>query len=327
LRIQKYLGIFLTLAILWGSASILRAQSSSAAAKTPAEGGKPEKFPDVDLMAGSMPRYAAITVDAWTKETAYILFDGNTDKGYNRLYFWVPGHIKYNRPVKKNDTGDKAFAPFDFFSTGDGQQAVIEWELKWGLRSYGPHKWFDYLRGVWVEVDAEVTKSPYFLYRCNYARARGTVRSRSTSAFPLSLGIDGEFTVSDSWEDLPPAIAPWERMHFYMARQQVVEGKKGRLHFMGKLQHWAVHRWWDVVIRAFPVDTAISLSINPYLDPPVYSNNITVAEAFETGVDVELPYGWYEYKWDFKCDGVNVIPRKDHHIVLTPQPFCADVHR
>lgn len=317
-HIQVGLGCLFALAAVWFATTARAADAD--------ETGKPEGFPDVDLLGGSIPRYTAVVVDAWTKDVGYLMFDGNVEEGYPRVYIWVPGDMDYRRPVMKRVVGENEFSPFEFFSTGDGKQAVIEWQAKWGIRTHGSYDRLDYKTGKMVHVERETTRTPAFFYRCNYMRAKGTVRTHTTKDFTLNIGIDGEFRTSESWEDLPEAIAPWEQLRFYMIRQQTPEEKRGKVLFRGRLQFWSINQWRDIVIRAFPEDAGATLSIRPYMEPPVYSNSFGVKEAFDTGVEVELPYGWYEYNWDFKCDGVNVTPRKDFHVVLTPQPFSATVH-
>lgn len=270
----------------------------------------PEEFPEVALSAGSKPRYTALALDEEIDQVAYVLFDGNVTDGYRKIYVWIPGDPKYKNPVAIRTTAEgNNFPPFERTQSvkdKDKDKASISWRLAWRTRrSGGKRTRVDYATGKTTTTTSKVVTYAVFPFTVDYAYGRHTGLARGSSKAPLDISIHGELRVSDTWEELPKALAPWKKVYFNMTRTAQYEKEKGRLLFKGRLLH-SHHR--PCTVRSLPEDTEIILSINPYLEAPVYSNMLSVAEAFADGVGVELPYGWYRYRWSFKCNGLKVSP-------------------
>ena len=71
---------------------------------------KPKEYPEVELQEDSKPRYAAIALDSWNEGRAYLLFDGNKDKGYPRMYVWIPETRKKARSCGLSRSGCTSMA-------------------------------------------------------------------------------------------------------------------------------------------------------------------------------------------------------------------------
>lgn len=252
---------------------------------------KPKEFPKVDLAGGSKPRYAAIAMDETQSKVAYILFDGNINSkdGY-KIYVWIPDDLKYKNPVAMRAIDGNKFSPLSIGGPILKKDvASISWQLRWETRC-SPDTDVDYVTGKTTKL--KVVTYPVFGFSIDYLRGQGRAA--------VDITIHGEMSTSDTWEKLPNVLAPWDHVNFMMTFQPVYKKEKGRIQFKGNLYYG----YWGCTVRSLPDDSEIMLTVSPYMEPPIYSNTLSVAEAFGTGVDVEVPYGWYNFTWSFTCDNL-----------------------
>jgi len=134
---------------------------------------------------------------------------------------------------------------------------------------------------------------------------------------PLDITIPGRLSVSTTWEKLPGALMPWRDLRFWMDVAPSHKRGQGIIKFRGHLRYHS-HGWQTCRVRSLPEGSGVQLSIRPYMDPPVYSNLLTVAQVFEKPFPVELPYGWYNFRWGITCSGLTVRSHMDY----IPNPFA-----
>lgn len=300
-----------------------------------AQEAKPEEveaFPEVELSEASSPRYGVIPIDVWhPARVAYLLFDGNVNEGYKRMYVWIPGDRKYGRPVAMNANSDNQFRSLEFESRNEisgrgGMQALVKYNFSYRRRTHsGLHRYFDYAKGEWVERGSgKVTHSPRFDFLCDFMVAPRTGAAMTSGRAALDLGIYGSLGSSTTWEELPKVSRPWEELRIYMTRIATREGRRAVVRFQARLQYHSVDGWRNVDVRSLAEETEISLVIRPYMEEPVFEGVLSFEEAFGEGKPVDLPFGWYEYEWDMSSPGIKVLPRRDEHVTLVPQPLGPD---
>lgn len=282
-----------------------------AAAALQAAPERPKAFPKVPLLPDSAPRLSAVMVDVQTNQIAYVMFDGNVKTGYERLYFWIPGESKYDPPASYRVQEQNKFQPIKFSERTRDGEVSIAWTFGWGRRG-GKYTHFNYLTGQTVTGESEVY--PVFTFLCDYV---SEPRSGSTkpSESKVDLGIYGEMNAA-AWTNLPAPYQPWNQLNYYMAMKPFPEKEQGRVHFIGRLNYGN----WQTQVRAVPSGTRIGLVVSEYMGKPVYSNSLTSAEAFTTGIEAILPYGWYDLAWDMDVPGLKIRPRLDVHVRLNPYP-------
>jgi hypothetical protein len=277
----------------------------------PAVPERPKSFPKVDLASGSIPYYCPIMLDVETNQIGYVMFDGNVSNGYDRLYFWVPDDMNYRTPkVYKLNPETKRFGPIKFRPKHDKDDIDIEWSFTWNRQ--GAYETMDYITGQMRKHGAATY--PRFWFSCDYANKPRTAGSRTDAR--VDITIPGEVYAS-VWTNMPVALQPWHTLNYYMTVKLLRE-KDGTLgHFEGRL-NYGDHR---CVVRTMPRETVCTLVVAPYMGKPVYSNDLTWAEALTTGVNLKLDYGWYDMNWNIVCHGLRVYPRLDPYVRANPFPI------
>lgn len=312
-RFTGWTGKLVALCLLMGFADVATAE-------------KPDAFPAVDLIAGSEPVYATIAIDPWDDERlAYLLFDGNIDQEYLRVYVWIPGSREFDPPVARRANREREFPTLEFRANSPGagltggRDALMRWDLRYRVRSSGSY--FDYARGVMVE--REVTRHPYFEYSLGYGTAPRDGTTRTLTRMPLSLLIPGEFRPVRDWADVRSPSRPWTELDFYMQRIAQREGRRAVVRFRARLQHRSHprHVWRDVTVVSLPPEGKCTLTISPYMQEPIFSEIIPFDVAFGDGHPVDLPFGWYQYDWQLDVPLLEVRPRDDHRVTINPQPL------
>ena len=274
-----------------------------------AENEKPKEYPDMPLAEGAKPRYAALAVDAWNSKVAYILFDGNVKDGYRKMYVWIPGDPKYGSPLAMTSTDSNNFGPFTILSSHDRQNSSVSWKLTSDKRTWtsgGTRTSVDYVTGkeVTSSTPVETHADSVFTFQVDYALGSSTSTAKK---FPLDISISDGLSTSESWEKVPPPLTPWETRSFSMSATPVPgDGdKEGQLHFKGQ---------FNCTVRSLPEDAEVTLVVRPYMEPPIYSNTVSAAEAFGNGVSVSVPYGWYNFFWIFQCNGLKASSQGQHSL-------------
>ena len=304
-------GILLGLALLGGG--------SFAAAPEKDKGDRPDKFPTVSLLPDSEPKYAALAANSSATKVAYVLFDGNIKTGYKRIHVWVPGDPKYMKPatLQVQQEGGK-FAPIKFEEKTMAEQSTIVWTLSW-VKGGGDQTYTDYMTGQSKKV--RVPDYNLFSFNCDYVHKPRVSGARSSGGTTIDLGIPGSIDTADAWDKMTATLIPWQRLYHYMVVKTTTDKKDtGRVHLTGKISHLTTHYGWaDVTVRAMPDEAVMTLCVSPYMGAPTYSNTLDSAKAFLQGVDIDLPYGWYDIAWDIDCEGLKSTQRSDH-IYLQPYP-------
>jgi hypothetical protein len=292
----------------WAAATALLAATAASAADEKA-------FPRGVALAGAEPRVATVRVDPFSGRNAYLLFDGSVKDGYGRMYVWSPGDSRYGTPqtVASAVAGEQnRFPALAFQSTAEGLAAQVTWQISWEKRKGGSGgNYYDYITGKVVERERKEFDYVEFGFQVDYARGAG-------GKAELDVGIRGGLGTPGSPTNLPPTFAPWEHLNYAVSAKPFYgEKNKAGLTCAGRLYYGGS----ECVVRSLPRDTVVTLSVAPYLDPPVYSNALTLTEAFGAdGVKVEqLPYGWYDVNWSFACPGLTAYSRLD--TVLRPLPI------
>jgi len=280
---------------------------------------RPDKYPEVILDAKSEARYTAVALDTTGSQAAYLLFDGNVNKGYDRVYVWIPGDPKYDKPLSKKSGEQKQFSPFGINTKSDKtkEDVTINWQMAWYIHG-GRHDYWDYKVGKMVKRD--VGKYPRFPFNVHVLRKPSRAMAKPGTE-SVDIVIPGEIPTSTTWTNCPAPLAPWNKLRFDITtkREKAKEQDKGRFRFLGRLLYW---HWRECTVRSMPPETDITLMVSPYLEPPIYSNKLTAVDMFHKGITLEFPYGWYDVDWSIKCSGLKVRTRKEwRRKMYSPYPF------
>ncbi len=272
---------------------------------------RPDAFPRVELSPGSIPYYAPVYVDVDSNEVAYVLFDGNVSNGYNRLYFWIPNNPEYRTPrtLRWNDEA-KRFGPVVFQPRHPQDEIRIGWSFGWG-RTGGAFEHYDYLTGQVRKGTRPI--HPVFRFQCDYYRRP---RSGTRPADSLvDITMRGQLYAS-LWTNMPAPLQPWNSLNYYKTMRIVREKGEVSVLFQGRLNYGDS----PCEVRALPRETVCTLVVSPYMRPPIYSNDVSWAEAFQPGIRVPLDFGWYDLYWNIASPGLNVRPRLDVAVRRSPFP-------
>ena len=271
------------------------------------EGPPTVAFPEVDFRDQSSPRFATLSIDPFTNRVVHLAFDGNVTDGYNKVWVWTPGERDYDPPKVFTSTSERNFKPISFESKQERKTALVQYALRWAIgRSGGTHTSKNYVTGETTTRTTKVTTYPYFDYSCTYGRGEHAAL-RGPGQYPLHVVIPGRISVTGVQTNLPVAYTPWQNLHFTMGLKPIHgarEEDRGLI-FTGNLWHHH-HSGWRVDVKSLPESAAIKLAATPYLESPVYEEELTYEQAFDEGVRINLPYGWYGFTWSFTCDGVGI---------------------
>ena len=297
-----------------GTAVLLLSLWFAAAAAQAGPGG----FPDVPLMEGSQPRYAVLALDAAGKKAAYLLFDGNTQAGYKRVYVWTPADRAFKTPRPLAISENNRFGPIGIELTPAEKQekAQVVWQVSWSRRTVGgTHKRKDYATGKTITTTSERRTHSVFGFSCHFAHPPQEGAASPTSNPPLDLVMSGDMGTKTEWKQVGGPFAPWHRLTFGMSFNAARGEDTGRIRFKGRLYYG--NRPCNV--RSMPTHARVSLKVEPYMEKPVYENSVPATEAMTQGIEVELPYGWYTFRWGMSCPPLKI--RTHHHGIRWPWPF------
>ncbi len=256
----------------------------------------PEAFPEVDLLSDSVPRYTALTLDDWGGVTAYILFDGNLETGYPRLYVWIPEHANYGTPVLLRADGDGFYQPLQYRVEKDGgEYSDIAWNIRWRYQlSRGSEP--DYLTGEMIE--RERVRYVRFWFNLDFRRGQGNAPENQ-----LHLIIPGYLHTTAEWGDVPdisaPRREPWNHLRVTVDVDRQVEGDQIILAMRARL--WHRHHSRRVSVERMPEQFFnVDLSVSPYLNDPVYEEQLTFQTLLIHGVKLPVEPRWYSFVWDYE---------------------------
>lgn len=248
---------------------------------------RPESFPEVALSTGSTPRYAAMHLDPWGRQIAYVLFDGNNESGYGRVYVWVPGHPQYGTPVLLAAGDGNRFPPVRQRTEHEDQTAEVLWTMRWGRSGGGTHT--SYLTGETVERRRGIQ----FGYSIDYGR-----ESRHVRGSRLALTIPGYFSTTPDWSEVSPGIAPWDNLRLQVNASRRADGQNMALRLSGRMWHQHPSRvcsFSTMPESFFNVD----LSVSPYMKPALYSSELSFQELVHSGVEIFVEPRWYSIVWNY----------------------------
>lgn len=290
-------------AVLVGSVQGQNGETTSSSAKK-AGPVRPKNFPDVKLAEGSNPRYCQVKLNSLSEQVAYILFDGNLANGYRGMYIWSPGHEEYDEPqykLRDDQTGN--YRPFKGEHIAGDVASITTWTIRYRTATQGG-SYVDYATGKTITRKRRRVARFYFNVDLRQGPARRS--DREAGKYPVDIGMSGYLPASDSWEDMPAILAPWENTYCSMSRQPVYDKGEGYLRCKAHLRfhRYRGHRGGGsrVTIRNLPENAKVHMEIAPYLGETIYERNFTMEEIFMNHYDVRIPYGWYRMDWAFESD-------------------------
>ncbi len=274
-------------------------------------------FPDVPLVADSVPLFTTLALDETGEHAAYILFDGNADNQYQRAYVWIPNHARYGRPVTLS-RGEGEFFPPLTIPVPDAPNVETTWQLRaWNERhgGHGEHvrTRHDYLTGETISETISAREErfiPRFDFRVRYRHAGRYARSLQNASDALDVLIEGRLSTGNSWDDRPDPDTPWHDLYlrFSVDEERLEEERHtGRLVFQLHVGHHR-HHFGRARFTHIPDNARVQLDVSPYMEEPAFSEALPPARLLAGGFPVTLPYGWYEFKAALSVEGLTATP-------------------
>ena len=165
---RGYTGLVATMIAVWlWAPEAVRAGDDQA-------GEGPEEFPSVTLEEDSTPRFGAFYLDPWHEDILYVLFDGNRETGYRRMYAWIPGSRDYDDPVPLSVDADNRFRTISWRAEKDDEIATTDYAFR-SWRSTGTHgerTHIDYVTGETQVRAARPFTNINIRYTLDYMRDR-----------------------------------------------------------------------------------------------------------------------------------------------------------
>ncbi len=272
----------------------------------------PEKFPSVTLVSDSVPRYGAVRLDPWGENVLYFLFDGNRERGYNRMYVWVPEGRQHARPTALNVGPDHTF-PTISWRTEKNDEVVETAYTFYSRRSVGTHGGRSARTSIDYETGKTVTRSaqssrPYtnisLRYNLVYSRDRsprgGDNHLRVSIPAPGSASSGSSISTSTNFAAITPQ-AVWNNIHFRWSidRQHDADHDNARLRISGRAQHGSGSNQRQVTFDTIPKGFFdLNIRVSPYMKDPVFTKTIPVIDLIRDGIMVDVPFGWYTAAYD-----------------------------
>ncbi len=268
----------------------------------------PEEFPSVTLVSDSVPRYGAVRLDPWGENVLYFLFDGNRERGYNRMYVWVPEGRQYARPTPMNVGPDYTFPTISWQTEKDDEVVETAYTF-YSRRTVGTHGGRSARTSIDYETGKTVTRSaqssrPYtnisLRYNLIYSRDRsprgGDNLLRVSIPAPGSASSGSSISTSTNFASITPQAA-WNNIHFRWSvdRQHDGDHDNARLRISGRAQHGSSGSnqrqvTFDTIPKGF---FDLNIRVSPYMKDPVFTKTIPVIDLIRDGIMVEVPFGWY----------------------------------
>ena len=264
---------------------------------------KPEAFPSVPMIDDSVPRYGAVRLDPWNQDVLYLLFDGNREQGYNRLYVWVPESREYDRPKPLNVRHDHTFPTISWRAEKDDEIVETEYIFS-SRRSVGTRGGrsartsIDYSTGETVTRSAR-SAQPYTNISLGHRLVYTRDRSPRGGENLLRVSIPGSrISTSTNFASVSPR-AIWNNIGFRWSVDRVddVHDDNASLRITGRARHGNDNVQFDAMPRAF---FDINIRVSPYMQDPVFTKTIPVTDLMRDGLLVEIPFGWYRAAYNAK---------------------------
>ncbi len=303
---------------------VVLAGQSVLGAETAGRARKPKDFPAVPTVKGSSIAYGTVPLDTWTGKVAYLLFEGNSTSGYSRVFAWIPGDSRFGKPVEWKPKILEATPNVAFFGelenrdSDSDEKVAMNWrftDVK-QARGAGSDSVFDYVTGKTTTRNWGASTWHHLIYSAKVGYGYGEHRGATLDGgYPLELVWTDNLPLYDKWEKVPEP----EHWFYSLVRakhevQETRDPKKGRLlcSFDG------FHR---VAIQKAPPELFLNLLVTPYLEPPVYSNRVPMADFIKSGFDLEVPYGWYSLRLSGGRYGRFTFGGDFHRININPIPI------
>ena len=285
---------------------------------------KPEKYPDIELSEGSVPHYAAVAMDSWDGEIAYLLFDGTVGLGFKKLYVWIPEDRKYGTPQGMTPNQEGAFPAFgpERPVINEDEKSMVKWRFRQSFhkRAAGSSSHRDYVTGQTVTRSWQASQGYSLAFAVDFAHGNKRSAITLSHGLPMDVTISGSFGTQTDWKKIGGGFAPWTSLAIDLNFQRA-PAKDPKNSIVSFDSRGLSYGNTSCQVRSVPDDGRISLVISPYLDPPVYSNAVTLAEVADGGLSAEIPYGWYGLRASkYKC-GKYIYPVRVHGVGRYPFPL------
>jgi hypothetical protein len=257
---------------------------------------KPKEFPAVSVAKGVPVVYSAVPLDTWTGKVAYLLIEGSVTSGYTRVFAWIPGSTRFGKPMEWKPKGVEGNPNAWFFGElenrdSEGDEKI---EMTWRFntvqegRAAGSDTVFDYATGKTTARNWGAATWHNMTYSAKVGYACGNRPSGSMDgSLPLEMTWNTSLPLYDTWANVPEQ-GVWSHATILAkySVQETRDPKKGRL-----LCQFAGYQ--DVTVQKAPPEIAVGLVVAPYMEAPVYTNSLSIADFVKTGFDLDIPYGWY----------------------------------
>lgn len=285
-------GVVVALLAAWlGSPELLRAGDNQGA-----EG--PGEFPSVALEEDSTPRYGAFYLDPWYENILYVLFDGNRETGYRRMYAWIPGSRDYAHPVPFRVDADNNFRTISWRAERDHEIATTDYTFR-SWRSTGTHGErtdIDYVTGETQVRAARPFTNINIRYTLDYMRDRAPRGGENRLQLRIPDPPRGHsIHLATNFADVHPRAA-WEQVDFYwdVERRYTPNEDKAQLHLKGRAQLGTHSHNRGITLGAVPRGFFdLEVAIAPYMKDPVFQETVPAVELVNEGLIIDLPFGWY----------------------------------
>lgn len=260
------------------------------------------EFPSVSLSRGSVPLYTTLAANAAGDQPLYVLFDGNDESGYNAVKVWSPGHPGFDR-VKTYGLRNGLYKTFKANDPTHRDEPDIEWSLlseivhvearPAGTRSgtkfnYETGKTVKWTKKIPARSERDVVT---FKYQVRVTKSTGAGKG-------LDVLFSGVLRPAENWKGRGSSLTPWREMGMGMVFNPIEVGKKqGLLQCKSSIGYRGRYRHGNVRLASVSEEDAVLLVVRPYMESPVYSNAVHLAQMMTDGVHVDLPYGWYRVNW------------------------------
>lgn len=280
-------------------------------------GAEASAFPDVPLVAGAQPLYAALALDEKGERAAFVLFDGTAEAGYGRAYIWMPGHTQYGRPVAISSDGNGTFPPIGVPAGGESPVDTT-WQLRVWIEERGAAgermvKYHDYATGRTIEhkeAAREAMRVPRFAFKVRYRHGGAYARDVAGATDLTDIGIDGSLPVGSKWAERPAPFAPWNQLYL----QGSVDLQRGGEDPDGGIMKVSValvhnpHERRPCQIVSLLKDSRVNVEIFHYMEDPLVSESLSAAQALSAGFTSPVAFGWYQFRLKWNGGGLGVQP-------------------
>lgn len=301
-------------------------------------GGETGLFPAVSLVEKAKPLCSVLALDnsPGTGKVAYVLFDGNDDMGYRRAYVYIPQHNRFGTPQLMNTIDGTNFPSFSYSGSTPGSNGEDTVAVEWRVASSrqvvvippqpaqpakpaGTAVVHDYITGQDKTVATPATPATpakpgsastnlSYGFTVEYGMMNNKTGPRLDGGkLPVEVKISGALPVTVPWSNALPTsgLAPWKSLRLAASHTVVNDTakKKVGIQVKGGVYYGGAPCKFEAAPRAHEY----VLSVNPYMDPPIYCSTQTV-EQLLNGTTAEVKTGWYTWTAELRCPGLVIAP-------------------